>query len=181
MCMLRLYRAAKELRDIEAVVKAATFTGNYTPPKALPRGGELEQRLRKVTTEHNAALEEAILIVEGDPQARKSRVRAAGERDIIQFILNSFIAQGFEIQLQDEEGETTFWVKDAGEILPDVVDIEISHINVRNPSKRCVGWMMFVLGNSPAEVLADHTTNLEEFLKPSFEYIQAFYDPDYVV
>lgn len=181
MCTLRLYRAIKELKNVEAVVKAATFTGNYTPPKALPRGGELETRLRKASTEFGNAMAEAALIVDGEPQFRKARVRAAGESDIIQFILNSLTGQGFEIQLQDEEGETSFWVKDASEILPDVLDIEISHINVRNPSKQCVGWLMFVLGNSPAEVLADHTTNLEEFLKPSFEYIKAFYDPDYVV
>jgi hypothetical protein len=37
------------------------------------------------------------------------------------------------------------------------------------------------MGNIPEEMISNYTTNLGQYLAPTFRYIKSFYDPSYII
>lgn len=180
----RLYRAVKEKLDAQAVHDAATFNGNFGPRKSLSHSNPLVLRLREANVELNNAMEEAKSIIEApNESARRVAVRIAGERDIASHLLRSLVEQGFV--LQDAEDEDEEWTNDPAKILSIVTDVDAIYINVKHTQPKegwdDSGWVFLVMGNSPEKMISNYTTNLEQYLKPTFKYIKSFYDPSYII
>ena len=178
----RLYRAVKEKQDAQAVHDAATFNGNFGPRKSLSHGDPLVLRLREANVELQLAMEEAKGIIEAPSEsARRVAVRLAGERDIARHLLQNLVEQGFV--LQDAEDEE--WTNDPAKMLSVVTDVDAIYINVKHTQPKegwdDSGWVFLVMGNSPEEMISNYTTNLDQYLTPTFRYIKSFYDPSYII
>lgn len=181
----RLYRAIKEKQDAQSVYDAACFTGNYTPARSLAHSNPLVLRLREANVELNNAMEEARAIIEAPTEsARRVAARIAGERDIARYLLQSLSEQGFEFLDSDEQYDGN-WVNKPEVLLELLMDLDELQIKVRNTLPKGgwddSGWILLVRGNSPEEMISNYTTNLEQYLKPTFRYIKAFYDPTYII
>ncbi len=181
----RLYRAIKEKQNAQSVYDAACFTGNYTPARSLPHSNPLVFRLREANVELNNAMEEARAIIEAPSEsARRVAARIAGERDIARYLLQSLSEQGFKIGGYDGEEEleyTTDWKN----VFASMFDTDEFWVQVRANKNEAgwddSGWIRLIYGNSPEEMISDYTTNLEQYLKPTFKYIKSFYDPSYII
>lgn len=184
----RLYRAIKEKQDSQTVHDAATFNGNYGPPKPLRHDSPLVCRLREANVELQLAMEEARAIIEAPTEGmRRVAVRIAGERDIARHLLHSLAEQGFDLQTNDGEDETEY-TKDWKGLHARAFDTDELYINVRVKADTApglddgeYGWIHLIYGNSPEEMISDHTINLTKYLIPTQEYIKAFYDPSYII
>lgn len=184
MPTIRLYRAVKELRDAEAIHNAATFNGNFGPPKSLGHGSPLVLRLREANVELSKAMSEAEEIMKApDDRSRAVRVRIAGEQDICRFMLQSLVEQGCELQTYDGEEETGY-TKDWTVLYANAFDTDELYVNVRwaeGQEEPDEGWIHCIYGNSAPEMISDHTTNLQKLLTPTFKYIRSYYDHTYIV
>ena len=181
MTTVRLYHAIKEKLDAQAIYEAAIHR-SWGPNKALQYNDPLVAKLRAARMELNNALSEAKDIIEAPTEShRRVAVRCAGERDVARHLLHSLAEQGFV--LQDSEDEE--WTNDPDRILSVVMDVDAIYVNVKHPQPKegwdDSGWVFLVRGNSPAEMISNHTTNLEQYLKPTFRHIKSFYDPTYII
>lgn len=132
MPTIRLYAATKAKVDIDAVIAAATFTGNWTARKGVPR--ELAVKQRMVYDEFNAAMEEAKGIVEvTDDRHRAVAIRIAGEQDIARYLVKSLLEQGFELQADDNNDEVMEFNNDPQPILETLFDADMCSLNVFHP------------------------------------------------
>lgn len=66
------------------------------------------------------------------------------------------------------DGEENTPVTTAQETTDIVMNLDQAHLYVKGPLGS-EGWVFFVLGNDPDEVICDHTTNLSEVLDPLTE------------
>ena len=182
MPTIRLYNAVKARQDAHAIYDAATHN-NWGPPKNLPRNSEIIGNLIKADTEHMLAMEEAKGIVEvTDDRHRAVAIRIAGEQDIARFLVKSLLEQGFELQADDNNDELMEFNNDPALILETLFDVDMCSLNVFHPEHMVdQGWILLVFGNSPPELIADHTTKLDKFLVPTWKYIRSYYDPQFVV
>ena len=182
MPTIRLYNAAKARRDAQAIYDTMT-RNNWGPPKRLSHNGELMRNLIQANAEHREAMEEARLIVEApNDQARAVAIRIAGEQDIARFLVKSLLEQGFELQADDNNDELMEFNNDPALILETLFDVDMCSLNVFHPEHMVdQGWILLVFGNSPPELIADHTTKLDKFLVPTWKYIRSYYDPQFVV
>lgn len=182
----RLYRAVKELQDAEARLEAMSLNVNFQYGKLDHQGNfaqmcNVSASIRAAKKELNRAMEEAKGIIEAPTESeRRVAVRCSGERDVARHLLRSLVEQGFV--LQDSEDEE--WTNNPDKILSVVMDVDAININVKHTQPKegwdDSGWISLVRGNSPQEMISDYTTNLEQYLKPTFRYIKSFYDPTYI-
>lgn len=175
----RLYRAVKEKQDAQAVHDAACFTGNYTPARSLPHNSPLVLRLREANVELQLAMEEAKNIIEAPSEShRRVAVRIAGERDIARHLLHSLVSQGLQVGGSDGDEEYEYRA-DWESLYAVLFDTDEFFVNVLGDGGE--GWIHLVYGNSPEEMISNHTINLTKFTIPTQEYIKAFYDPSYII
>lgn len=176
----RLYRAVKEQCAAQGAYNIATRR-TWGPDKVLTYADPIVVRLRECNVELQLAMIEAKSIIEAPTESeRRVAVRCSGERDVARHLLRSLVEQGFV--LQDSEDEE--WTNNPDKILSVVMDVDAININVKHTQPKegwdDSGWISLVRGNSPQEMISDHTTNLEQYLKPTFRYIKSFYDPTYI-
>lgn len=186
----RLYRAVKELQDAEARLEATSLNvnfqyGKFGHPGNFAQMCDVTVGIRAAKKELQLAMEEAKGIIEAPSEsARRVAVRCAGERDVARHLLRSLAEQGFEFLDSDEQYDGN-WVKDTKVLLELLMDLDMLNLQVRHTKQKGgwddSGWILLVRGNSPEEMISDHTTNLEQYLKPTFRYIKSFYDPTYIV
>lgn len=182
----RLYRAIKEKQDAQSVYDAACFTGNYTPARSLPHNSPLVLRLREANVELNNAMEEARAIIEAPSEsARRVAVRIAGERDIMRFLLKSLTEQGCEVSINDGE-EDYEYTKDEKLLYSQAFETDEVCLNIRwavagAEDDHDEGWIHCIYGNSPEEMISNHTVNLTKLTIPTQQYIKSFYDPSYII
>lgn len=181
MPTIRLYNATKAKVDIDAVIYAATYNGGFGARLKTPR--ELAAKQRIVYDEFNASMEEAKGIIEvTDDRHRAVAIRIAGEQDIARFLVKSLLEQGFELQADDNNDEVMEFNNDPQLILETLFDADMCSLNVFHPEYMVdQGWILLVFGNSPPELIADHTVNLDKFLVPTWKYIRSYYDPQFEI
>jgi hypothetical protein len=94
------------------------------------------------------------------------------ERRIIRRYLKALVDTGYEIAVDYEQEDLT-WHRDVQLGLEEVTAVDIATVYCREPgAKTTKGWLYFVQGNEPGEVLNDYTTNLEEVLAPVNAYAE---------
>lgn len=64
------------------------------------------------------------------------------------------------------DGEEDIDVVTVTQALDAIFAVDMAHLNVKHPTTGEKGWVWFVLGNSPEEVVADHTVNLSDAIDP---------------
>lgn len=183
MATIRLYRAVKEKNDAQAVYDAARFNGNYGPPKVLSHASPLALRLREAVVELNNAMHEAQEIIEAkDDAARTVAIRIAGEKDVARHLVKSLLEQGFTLRGNDAEEDTPFFDQ-AEPLLAVMFDTDEYVLDVTRTQDGVTidGWIELIYGNSPYEMISDHTINLTKYTIPTQEYIRTYYDTTYIV
>lgn len=94
----------------------------------------------------------------------------ANDRDAVREILTAVTKNSWTVQkVQYSDGEFAEDITPESTVeavLEEVFAVDISYVHVRRTFTDYYGWMMFVLGNDPEEVLADYTINLEPEVGP---------------
>lgn len=85
----------------------------------------------------------------------------------MELILKGIVAKGVMLNKtwDSEEAERVYTVEDTMRIL-DNLDECVVHVIIPFKEGCKSGWLRFVMGNDPEEVLNDCTTNLSEFVDP---------------
>jgi hypothetical protein len=95
-------------------------------------------------------------------------MKPSNDREAIGLILNGLQDQGFtDFQVVQDAwcpDEITD-AKDADDATRLVCEVDEAPVYCKFPDG-ATGWLFFVLGNDPEEVLNDHTVNLSEFVDP---------------
>jgi hypothetical protein len=65
------------------------------------------------------------------------------------------------------DGEERISVKNEGEAIREITNLDQAHLYFK--VGEFYGWVFFVLGNAPYEVINDHTTNLSAVIDPMTE------------
>ena len=65
------------------------------------------------------------------------------------------------------DGEESTAVTTEGQAVEIVMSVDQAHLHVKKDGE--TGWVFFVLGNDPDEVINDHTINLSDVLDPLTE------------
>lgn len=77
-------------------------------------------------------------------------------------------AAGYGIDVQDGAGEE-FLDLNENDAIGEVMSCDDGYFLVKDSSGERFGWVWFVFGNDPEEVICDHTTNLSHVLDPMTE------------
>jgi hypothetical protein len=93
------------------------------------------------------------------------------ERMICGKVIEALLKAGFAVGLNDGVDTTVKATTDGSEVLAAIQTTEEDYILAYKDGKQ-VGWAWFVWGNGE-EALTDYTVNLEEVLKPVFDWIEA--------
>ena len=91
------------------------------------------------------------------------------ERKIILKTIFELLENGYSIGVHDEDEEVQKYTKDHNIILKEMFATGEDFLVVFNKKGVAVGWIRFIYGNEPYNVINDYTTNLEKTMKPVFE------------
>ena len=80
----------------------------------------------------------------------------------IRQILGGLLNEGYTLS-HVWDGDEEIVVKNVNEAVEAVMSGDMAHVYVKTPAGE-YGWVWFVLGDSPEEVAADYTTNLDPAL-----------------
>lgn len=89
------------------------------------------------------------------------------EKKIVRRAIKTLVDAGYTCSIYD--------LKDSSEkrkIFDEMISCDEERLRVRKGD--ISGWIYFVYGNDGFDVICDHTVNLEEVLKPVFEYARKF-------
>lgn len=80
-------------------------------------------------------------------------------------IIRGIIHAGWRLQCV-ADGEEEINVTTVTQALDAIFAVDMAHLYVRHPKTDERGWIWFVLGNDPEEVVCDHTLNLSPAIDP---------------
>lgn len=86
------------------------------------------------------------------------------DRAGIRQVIRALRAAGYDLVAVDDGGEERIKVRTEADAIDAIMAVDCAHLIVKNTEHR--GWIFFVLGNSPEEVICDHTVNLSPVLDP---------------
>lgn len=87
------------------------------------------------------------------------------DREAATQIIDGVLAAGWDL-LFVRDGEEDVHVNTRDEALDAIFAVDMAHLFVQHEETDNTGWIWFVLGNDPDEVVADHTTNLSPAIDP---------------
>ena len=64
------------------------------------------------------------------------------------------------------DGEEEIEVTTETEAIDAITAVDDAYLYVRTPNRGILGWVRFVMGNDPEEVVCNHTTNLSPVIDP---------------
>ena len=175
MATIRLYRAVKEYLASQDAYQTAKAEGRHAIPRILRHDDPIVVGFREARVELNNAMSEAEGIVLPS-SSRVSALRIAGERDVTRFLLQSLHEQGFLLSGDNGE-EQTAYPTDWKLLHSGLFDTEDYTVYAMKQDSGPEMFVYLVYGNSPEEVISNYNVGLEPCLKPTFDYIRAFYDP----
>ena len=103
------------------------------------------------------------------PRACNICNRLAIERDVVTVLVDTLLAQWYQLQVVNGEDEHKA-TRDRATVLEQLGEVDDEYIRVVKPAAHFVGWVRLVYGNSGYDVINDYTVNLEEVLRPVNAY-----------
>ena len=104
------------------------------------------------------------------------RVRNLVEREIFRRTIKRLVELGFYLQVNDGEDDQTEIINDLAVLEKESRATDEDRLfvfdKVGEDYFEGFGWVRFIYGNTGWDVIADHTTNLEEALKPINDYAE---------
>ncbi len=99
------------------------------------------------------------------------------EKKIVTRTLETLIKAGYQISVNDGEEIVISRSTSVEAILDKMFSVDEEQIYVyKQGEEKRQGWILFVYGNDGWDVIADHTSRLEEVLAPVAEYANEFSD-----
>lgn len=120
-----------------------------------------------------------MLRAEHDEVARIMK-RQEIEREIAKKVIEVILHAGYAISVNDGEETTVKRSVDKNEIFGAMFTTDEDYLMVHSIQDaggfepKHFGWVWFIYGNSGWDVISDHTTNLEDVLKPATDFAQKF-------
>ena len=99
----------------------------------------------------------------------RRRAEALAERAVVLKLIDTLLAAGAEISVDDGEERHPFTVSRAA-VLDAICNTDMDWLRVRRGSSN--GAIHLVYGNSGWDVICDYTTNLEELLAPVNDFAE---------
>jgi hypothetical protein len=98
------------------------------------------------------------------------RARIATERKIVNRLIDTALAAGFELSVFD--GEEAFpWTTHKAAVLRDIMNTDEDVLHLRKPGRNAArSSVLLVYGNDGWDVIADYSVSLEEVLQPVNAY-----------
>jgi len=87
------------------------------------------------------------------------------ERIVVSKIISEAKAAGYTLSVHDGQELVVKHSTSRKDILAAMFSVDEEHLIINKDGKR-LGWIFLVYGNSGWDVICDHSTNLEELLKP---------------
>lgn len=81
------------------------------------------------------------------------------DRGGIEQVIRALVAAGWELHYVDDRGDETIEVSTEPEAVKAITDVDEAFLFVKRADQ--TGYVFFVLGNDPWEVVCDYTTNLD--------------------
>lgn len=78
----------------------------------------------------------------------------------IEATINALLADGWELVAVNDGDDGNVAVVNRAQARRAITAVDMAHLYVRKGDE--TGWVFFVLGNDPEEVINDHTINLSE-------------------
>jgi hypothetical protein len=96
------------------------------------------------------------------------------ERVLVRATAETLIAAGYTLRLNDGEGWASPKDANVAQIMDGCMstDEDTLHVYTTGGQRQHFGWVRFIYGNDGWDVIADHTTNLEEVLKPVNDFAE---------
>lgn len=94
-------------------------------------------------------------------------MRPSNDREAITLVLTGITEAGCAVSEVMEDTwcpDDLSHVETVAEAVDLVCGVDEAYVYIDSPNGE--GWIRFVLGNDPEEVVCDHTTNLSEFIDP---------------
>jgi hypothetical protein len=104
------------------------------------------------------------------------KARIELEQRIVKMTIDAGLKAGYTLGVYDGEEFTVQNSKDADEIFGAMFTTDEDTLCFYNEGGARIGWVFFVYGNDGYDVINDHTTNLEDVLKPINEYCDSYMD-----
>jgi hypothetical protein len=90
------------------------------------------------------------------------------DESAIRLTIRALRAAGYSLQCVDD-GEEEVKVRTEAEALEAITAVDSAHLYLTTSDGEHAGWVWFVLGNEPFEVVSDHTLTLSHALDPLLE------------
>lgn len=87
------------------------------------------------------------------------------DMEAVGLYIDGLLAAGVTLSsIWDQEEDTPVATKEEAMAL--IGNLDMAHLHVTLPDGMETGWLFFVCGNDPIEVLCDHTVNLSSVIDP---------------
>lgn len=87
----------------------------------------------------------------------------------IKIALNRLNSAGWKPYAVDQREDEPVKVESVSDAVKHVMEVDEAFVLVKHRETGKGGWVFFVLGNDPEEVICNHTENLSEVLDPLME------------
>lgn len=85
--------------------------------------------------------------------------RIIGERRVIRRLVTRAIAAGYTVSIHNGEDWEIQWSTRTNDVMDCIMATDEDYLRVCNHGKQIMATFRLIYGNSPAEVIADHSTN----------------------
>jgi hypothetical protein len=94
------------------------------------------------------------------------------ERLIVKQCIEELLSHGYTLSVNDGEKTTLAWCISRDTVFEAMDTTEEDYLYVHRPDEiEIMGWVRFIYGNAPEEVINDYSTNLEPFLTKTLALI----------
>jgi len=89
------------------------------------------------------------------------------DKAAVRQVIRALVAGGWTLDMV-YDGEEEIPTTTESQVMDAVFAVDMAHLHVHKNDLH--GWVWFVLGNDPDEVVADYTINLEKVMGPLWEH-----------
>lgn len=88
------------------------------------------------------------------------------DRSAISQIIDGLTKAGWTLDRVFNGGDEDIDTPTKAEAMDEILDVDDAFLHVKRTDNSDAGWVRFVMGNDPEEVVCDHTVNLSDAIDP---------------